>query len=228
MFKNSLAARANKATITERKILDAALGMFRTKGFDEATMRDVATAAGVATGAAYYYYPSKDAIVLAFYERSCVEMQPRIEEAVAKSAGSLEERIKALIHVKLKYFAPYRGVLRALLRNGADPAHPLSPFSRNNKSIREVDIAWFRKILNDCGVRVPQDLAHYLPDVLWMFQMGVIYFWVTDDSHGRHRTDRLLVLGAKAVTFLLKIAGLPLTRPLRKVAVELIETVKGG
>jgi len=229
MFKSDGTGKAShKAEITERKILDAALNLFRTKGFEEATMRDIAAAAGVALGAAYYYYPSKDAIVLAFYQRSCNEMQSQIEEAVAKCGGNLEDRLKALIHAKLRYFAPYRGVLRALLKNGADPAHPLSPFSHNNKSIREVDIAWFQKILDHCGIRVPQDLAFHLPDVLWMFQMGVIYFWITDDSHGQHRTDRLLVLSAKTVTFLLKIAGLPLTRPLRKVAVELIETAKGG
>jgi AcrR family transcriptional regulator len=229
MFKMGATVKAsNKAEITGRKILDGALNLFRTKGFEEATMRDIAAVAGVAIGAAYYYYPSKDAIVLAFYQRSCIEMQPRIEEAVAKSACNLEDRLKALIQVKLEYFAPYRGVLRALLKNGADPAHPLSPFSQNNKSIREVDIAWFQRILNDCGIRVPQDLAPHLPDVLWMFQMGVIYFWITDDSHGQRRTDRLLVLGAKIVTSLMKIAGLPLTRPLRNVAVELIETAKGG
>ncbi len=229
MFKiDDTANGSNKADITGRKILDGALNLFRTKGFEEATMRDIAAVAGVAIGAAYYYYPSKDAIVLAFYQRSCIEMQPQIEEAVAKSAGNLEDRLKALIRVKLEYFAPYRGVLRALLKNGADPAHPLSPFSQNNKSIRDVDIAWFHKILNDCGIRVPHDLAPHLPGVLWMFQMGVIYFWITDDSHGQHRTDRLLVLGAKTVTFLLKIAGLPLTRPLRRVAVELIETANGG
>ena len=207
MFKTERTAKASpKSEITERKILEAALYLFRTKGFDEATMRDIAAAAEVATGAAYYYYPSKDAIVLAFYQRSCDEMQPQIADAVTKSAGNLEDRLKELIRVKLEYFAPYRGVLRALLKNGADPAHPLSPFSQNNKSIREVD---------------------QLPDVLWIFQMGVIYFWITDDSHGQRRTDRLLALGAKIVTSLLKIAGLPLTRPLRRVAVELIETVKG-
>ena len=229
MFKTQRAAKSSsKSEVTERKILDAALALFRTKGFDEATMRDVAAAAEVATGAAYYYYPSKDAIVLAFYQRSCDEMQPQIEDAVTKSAGNLEDRLKELIRVKLEYFAPYRGVLRALLKNGADPAHPLSPFSQNNKSIREVDVAWFQKILDHCGIRIPQDLAPQLPDVLWMFQMGVIYFWITDDSHGQRRTDRLLALGAKIVTSLLKVAGLPLTRPLRKVAVELIETVKGG
>jgi AcrR family transcriptional regulator len=228
MFKTTVPPKAtNKAELTERKILDAALEMFRTKGFDETTVRDIAAAAGVATGAAYYYYPSKDAIVLAFYQRSCAEMQPQIEEAMAEEAAAgLEQRLKTLINVKLQYFAPYRGVLRALLKNGADPAHPLSPFAENNKPIRDVDVAWFQKLLIDCGIRVPKDLEPHMPEVLWMFQMGVIYFWVTDDSRGQQRTARLLELGAKIVATLLKIAGLPLTRPLRKVAVELIETVK--
>jgi len=191
-------------------------------------MRDIAAAAGVATGAAYYYYPSKDAIVLAFYERSCREMQPRIEEALASEKGGLEDRLKTLIRVKLAYFAPHRKVLRALLKNGADPAHPLSPFAANNKPVREIDVAWFQKILANCGIRVPKDLEPYMAEVLWMFQMGVIYFWITDDSDGQQRTARLLALGTKTVATLLKIAGLPLTRPLRKVAIELIETVKAA
>jgi AcrR family transcriptional regulator len=229
MFKTRMAAKASaKAEVTERRILDAALEMFRTRGFEEATVRDIAAAADVATGAAYYYYPSKDSIVLAFYQRACSEMQPRIEEALAKAPEGLEGRLKALIQVKLDYFAPYRVVLRALLKNGADPAHPLSPFADNNKAIRDVDVEWFGKVLNDSGVRPPKDLAPHMPEVLWMFQMGVIYFWVTDDSRGQQRTARLLNLGARIVATLLRIAGLPLTRPLRKVAIELIDTVKGA
>lgn len=227
MFKRESLHKATiKAEATERRILDAALDMFRSKGFEEATIRDIASAAGVATGAAYYYYPSKDSIVLAFYQRSCVEMQPRIEDALASASANIESKLKALIQAKLNYFGPYRTVLRALLRNGADPANPLSPFAANNKAIRETDVAWFRKILDDCRVRVPKELESHMPDVLWMFQMGVIYFWVTDDSDGQRRTERVLSLGAKIVTTLLRIAGLPLTRPLRKVIVELIETVK--
>lgn len=227
MFKTSAIHKATlKAEATERKILDAALDMFRSKGFEEATIRDIAAAAGVATGAAYYYYPSKDSIVLAFYQRSCDEMQPRIADALASAPANLEGKLKALIQAKLDYFGPYRAVLRALLKNGADPASSLSPFAANNKPIRETDVAWFRKILADCRVRVPKELEAHMPDVLWMFQMGVIYFWVTDDSNGQERTERVLSLGAKIVTTLLRIAGLPLTRPLRKVIVELIETVK--
>jgi AcrR family transcriptional regulator len=215
-----------KAEETGLKILDAALTLFRQEGFDNATMRGVAERAGVATGAAYYYYPSKDAIVMDFYRRSCAEMQPKIEVALKEVVG-LEKRLRELIRVKLAHFAPNRSVLRALLRSGADPRHPLSPFSLETKEIRDIDIAWFRRILIDCGMRIPRDLEPHLPGVLWFFQMGVIFFWVIDESPDQARTARLLELAAKSVAFLIRVSTLPLMRPLRKTALELVEIVKG-
>ncbi len=219
-------ASTHKAEETGRRILDSALELFRLEGFDTATMRDVARKAGVATGAAYYYYPSKDAIVMAFYRRACEEMQPRIEAALQPRAN-LETRLRELIRVKLAYFAPDRGILRALLRNGADPKHPLSPFSPQTSEIREIDIAWFRRILIDCGMKIPRDIEPRLPGVLWFFQMGIIFFWVIDESADQTRTARLLELAAKSVVFLIRMSGLPLMRPLRKTALELIAIVEG-
>src|ERR1700676_3405273 len=97
-----------KAEETSLKILDAALDLFREQGFDTATMRDIAAKAGVATGAAYYYYPSKDAIVMDFYHRSCADMQTKIQVAIEHIDG-LEARLRELIRVKLVHFAPNRG-----------------------------------------------------------------------------------------------------------------------
>ncbi len=212
---------------TGQRILDTALDLFRRDGFDSTTMRGIASKAGVATGAAYYYYPSKDAIVLAFYRRACEEMQPRLEAALQGVTG-LEARLHELIHVKLNYFAPNRAVLRALLRNGADPKHPLSPFSEETAKIRELDIAWFQGILKGCGFRIPHDLEPALPGVLWLFQMGVILFWVIDESPGQVRSKRLLKLSSKIVSALIRLSAIPLMRPLRKTALEVIEIVKGG
>ena len=216
---------ATKAEETGLRILDSALTLFRQEGFDTATMRDIAQKAGVATGAAYYYYPSKDAIVMDFYQRSCAEMQPKIEAALDRANG-LEARLRELIHVKLVHFAPNRGVLRALLRNGADPKHPLSPFSPETKAIRDIDIAWFRRILVDCETRIPRDLEPHLPGVLWFFQMGVIFFWVIDESPNQSRTAKLLELATKSVATLIRVSALPLMRPVRKSALQLIEVVK--
>jgi AcrR family transcriptional regulator len=212
---------------TRNKIFHAALELFRSEGFENATMRDIARSAGVATGAAYYYYPSKDAIVMDFYRRASAQMQPKIEQALG-GTSKLQDRLRNLIAVKLAHFAPHRGVLRALLRNGADPAHPLSPFSARTKEIRQADILWFERILTGCGVRVPRDLAPVLPGILWFFQMGVIFFWVTDESPEQRRTDELLELATKAAATLVQLSALPFMRPVRKTALQIGKLVSGA
>jgi AcrR family transcriptional regulator len=214
-----------KSEETRSRIFEAALELFREQGFDRATMREIAEKAGVATGAAYYYYASKDAIVMDFYERSRAAMHPEAESAFEHAKG-LQERLRATIAAKLAYFAPNRGVLRALLRNGADPQHPLSPFSVETKAIRDADIELFARMLVHCGVRIPRDLEPHLPGVLWFFQMGVILFWVVDESPSQSRTVRLLDLSTRSVASLIRLSSLPLMRPVRKTAIELIEIVK--
>jgi AcrR family transcriptional regulator len=215
-----------KSEETARRILDAALALFRQDGFESATIREIAQTAGVATGAAYYYYPSKEAIVMDFYRRAYSEMQPKIE-AVMERGGGLEARLRELIRVKLIHFSPNRSVLRALLRNGADPKHPLSPFSQQTMEIRDEDIGWFRRLLADSGMRMPRDLAPHLPGVLWFLQMGIILFWVIDDSPNQLRTERLIELATKSAVYLIRFSTLPLLRPLRKTVLQVVETVKG-
>jgi len=213
-----------KSDETKQKIFEAALGLFRTQGFDSTTMREIAREAGVATGAAYYYYESKDAIVMDFYGRANEEMQPKLAAALDR-ARSLDDRIRSVIGIKVEQFAPNRTILRALLRNGADPKHPLSPFSEATKEIRDIDIGWFRRVLE--GTRVPRDLEAALPGVLWFFQMGVIFFWVVDESPKQARTTALLAAAAKSAASLIRLSGLPLMRPVRKTALNIIALVAG-
>ena len=129
--------------------------------------------------------------------------------------------------MKLTYFGPNREVLRALLRNGADPKSPLSPFSKETKDIRDLDLWWFQHVIKTSKVRVPRDLTPYLPQALWFFQMGVILFWVTDDSPRQRRTEALLPLACKIVASLVRLSSLPLMRPLRKPVLEVMEIVGG-
>lgn len=219
------AGTVSKGEETSLKILEAALELFREQGFDSTTMRDIASKAGVATGAAYYYYASKEAIVMAFYERAWQEMQLSIGGAVAEARG-LEGKLRALIRVKMDYFSANRAVLRALLRVGADPRDPLSPFSSATAAIRHGDMEWFGRVLKEGGVAVPKDLAAHLPAALWFFQMGIIFYWVTDESTRQARSIHLLHLSCKIAVMLLRLAGLPMTRPLRRTALELMELIE--
>ena len=218
-------AKAKKSEETRNRILEAALAIFRERGFNQATMREIAVQAGVATGAAYYYFDSKDAIVMAFYERSQAEMHPAIESAL-DAARTLEARLRAIIEAKFRYFAPNRKLLGTLSAH-TDPEHPLSPFSVDTAVIREQDIESFERAARESSVKLPPTVAPYLGRLLWMYQMGLILFWVYDKSPEQERTRILYEKTLRMLLMALKLAGLPFLKPLHRLAGELLAVLYG-
>ena len=216
--------RAPKAGETRVRILSSALALFRERGFDQTSMREIASAAGVATGAAYYYFDSKEALVMAFYHQANEAMRETIEVTLARKTD-LKSRLRAVIDVKFEYFRPDRKFLGALLRHAADPDHPLSPFSAATRDIRESDMQHFSVALEGSNLRLTEDLRPYLPKLLWLYQMGLILFWVYDRSQGETRTEKLVEKSLGIVTGLLKLSKSPFLRPLRKTAIELLQSV---
>jgi AcrR family transcriptional regulator len=212
-----------KSDLTRARILDAAIGLFRRQGFESTTMREIAAEAGVAIGAAYYYFESKNAIVLAFYDRSRQEMAPLLEEALATSRD-LKGRLLAMIEVKVRYFLPNRDILAALAGR-TDPSDPLSPFSRQTQEIRDADIAIFARAIAESRTKFSSDLAGHLPRLLWLYQMGIILFWIYDRSPEQQRTHTLLDSSLDLIVGLLKSSSLPLLAPFRRRAVKILEAV---
>jgi AcrR family transcriptional regulator len=200
--------------------------LFREKGFEETTMRDIAAKAGVALGGAYYYFSSKDAIVLAFYR----EMQETSNEPVLGALGrqkKLKDRIRSVVEQRLQLLEPNRKFCAALFRHAPDRADPLSPFSDESKPIREGAIEHMRIVVEGSDMKIPADLQPRLPYLLWLYQMALIMFWLYDRSPNQERTYKLLDKSLGLLTNLLRLSGLPLMKPLRKTVLELVETASG-
>ena len=210
-----------KSEETRMRILNAALDLFREKGFEATTMREIAIRAGVATGAAYYYFASKDSIVFAFYRQAAEEMTPQLLE-VLEQTTDIHKRLAGILEVKLSYFEPSRRLLGALAAH-SDPAHPLSPFSHETGEIREHDIDLFRRAISESRLRVTEDLNAILPRLLWMYQMGIILYWIHDRSPHQTKTRALIKKSLSLVVRLVQLSGLPLMRPLRRQVIELFK-----
>ena len=218
------ARRTRKSDETRTRILNAALALFRNRGFEATTMRDIARESGVALGATYYHFHSKEAIVLAFYELAKEELRDPLERALAESR-TLAEGISSLLRLKFDYFAPNKKFLGALFAHAADPHDPLSPFSEQTREIREVDALYFRRLLTQVGLKLPKDIAPHLPALLWLYQMGLILYWIYDRSENHRRTNTLMEKSVPIVVRFVEMSRSPFAAPLRKMAVDLIETV---
>lgn len=60
-----MGSRREQAEWRREQLLDAALRVFAGKGVAGASVKDIATAAGVTPGLLYHYFPSKEAVVVA-------------------------------------------------------------------------------------------------------------------------------------------------------------------
>jgi AcrR family transcriptional regulator len=211
-----------RAEDTRRKIYEAAMELFREKGFEQTTMRDIAAQAGVALGGAYYYFASKDAIVLAFY----AEMQQAINQPVLEALAGrkkLGERIRSVLDKRLELLAPNRKFCAALFRHAPDSADPLSPFSEESRLIRDGAIEHMRIAAEGSDAKIPSDLKPRLPYLLWLYQMALIMFWLYDRSPHQQSTRKLLEKSLSLLVNLLRISSLPLMKPLRKAVLDLVE-----
>src|SRR5438094_10675574 len=102
----STAIKTKKDVVTEFRtsgILEAARRVFAEKGFHEATVDDIAEAAGVAKGTVYLYYESKRDIYFAALKFGIVQMYSALDEKL-KTVSAPEEKLRAVIAVKLAYF----------------------------------------------------------------------------------------------------------------------------
>lgn len=221
MFKTALATE--KGEQTRDLILDHALKLFRERGIDATTMRDVAKGAGVALGAAYYYFPSKEAIVLAYYDRVQAEHTRMMSDVLKDKKLDLKERLGMLLHTKIDILRNDRKLLGGLFRYTGDPEHPLSVLGKGTELCRQDSVATILQAIGD--ERFPDDVRQLLPAALWALQMGILLFFIYDSSPDQKRTRRLIDGSIDLSMRLLTVVKSALFKPVRGRLLSLLRDV---
>ena len=221
MFKDAGRAVPQRAASeeTRRQILDTALALFRERGFDATTIRDIATGAGLSLGAAYYYFHSKEALVGAYYDYIQDEHASRARAAFARG-GTLKARLRAALHTKIDVMQNDRRLLRALFRYGGEPDHPLSWFGPATRQQRLGSVAVFEEAL--AGERLPDDVRDAAPTLLWTLHMGVLLYFLYDDSPSQRRTRKLIDAAVDFTIDAKRIVTFPMLRPVRRRVITIL------
>lgn len=220
------AGKTRKGEQTRAQILDAALELFRERGYEETTMRAIAEAAGVAVGNAYYYFRSKEHLVQAFYERTHEEHLEASREILARER-SFRARLSGVMRKKIDTAMPYHRLAGVLFRTAADPGNPLNPFSEESRALRERATALFAEVLEGSDLKLSnRALRAELPHLLWMYHMGILLFWIHDRSPGCARTYHLLDRSLELILRLIALARLPPLRPLVRPVLGLLADLR--
>jgi len=176
---------ALEKTETRRRILEESAQLFRSRGFDATTTRDIATVAEIATGTLFNYFDTKEAVAIALAEESLTKA--RANFARDTKEGIFEEQLFSLIAAELRQLKPLRSCLGPLLETA------LSPLAVTASS----DVTTFRgahlEIVADIARRQQRgELSAVALQLYWTLYTGVLAFWAQDKSPKQEDTLALL------------------------------------
>ena len=149
----------------------------------------IAERAGLSLGAAYHYFKSKDAILIAYYEWTQDEHE-RLAERAAPPGSGLRAQVLALFETKLAVVRKDRRLLAAIFARLGDAADPLSVFGRKNAALRERSILQFTTALSE--LPLSQELKKLAGRSLWLSHLAVLMFFIHDRSPRQVKTHALI------------------------------------
>lgn len=195
---------ADTKQATRRRILDAARTLFGRQGFDSASTRDLARAAGIAAGTLFNYFPTKEAIAMTLVAEALMEVQEQFHRSDQK-AESLEEDLFSFIAAQLRGLKTHRGYLGPVLETALNPVARATA-APQGESVRVAHLETVEQLLRKHGHE--ETPSFVLMHLYWTLYTGVLAFWSRDKS--RHQEDTLAVLDQALKMF---VGALPTPDP---------------
>ena len=173
---------------TRRRILHAATSLFVSDGWRNATTRGIATAAGIATGTLFNYFPTKEAIAAALMTEA-LERAGEEFRAGRNEENSLEGDLFSFIWSGLRSLREFRKFLAPASETVFSPLARQSPESPGD-AIRIDHLELVGGIVASHGF--PASLPAVTVQLYWTLYLGVFAYWAADDSPGQEDTLALL------------------------------------
>ena len=189
---------------TKEKILEAALSLFREKGLDGTTTKEISQKAGIAEGTLFNYFATKEDLALFFFQKETHDLVEWYEKQTELHRAPLPEKLFAIIHRQLEYVAPYEDFIGAVFFRSLQPQSKLSPLSLESQELRLKYLRFLRDVLEQAEKKkeIPRvgDLGAY---AVGLFYIGIFMHWLHDTSRRKQKTlallDRSLKLGMRVL-----------------------------
>jgi AcrR family transcriptional regulator len=111
-----------RSEATRNNILQAAMQLFASRGYDATSVAQICQAAGVSKGAFYHHFPSKQAVFVALLDNWLNVLDEQIA-ALVSQAGSIPEGLVQMASVSEDVFKSARGQLPMFLEFWRESSH---------------------------------------------------------------------------------------------------------
>jgi AcrR family transcriptional regulator len=194
---------AEKKRQTARRIVESARKLFKNKGFEQTTTRDIAEAARIASGTLFNYFPTKEALAMTIVLEALDEAGAEFEGRL-RGDESLDEALFAHVAVGLRHLAPHRSYVGEVLETALSP-FAREPVCEQAEHLRVSHLETVRELLASNALRAPRAPSIMTMHLYWTLYLGVLAFWATDQSP--HQEDTLVVLDQSMQLFVASLSS---------------------
>jgi AcrR family transcriptional regulator len=177
---------AETKAATRQAILEASQRLFAEKGFEATTTRDIAQAAGIASGTLFNYFATKDSIVACLASEAIDGAYADFERRI-RDAESFEEDLFAYVAAGLRKLKPLRKHLPLLLQTSLSPL--VDTQQDEAAALRVTHLETVARLAAQHG---HGELSSVALQLYWTLYTGVLVFWANDKSPKQEDTLALL------------------------------------
>lgn len=209
--------RPSKAEHARQRIFAAAITLFVEKGYEQTTMGDIAAAADCPMSLLHRCYDSKEALVIALYERS-------VEDAEAAMAalppGPLAERFTRTLRGILTSAEPYREIYSGFFGSAMNPRAEAGVLGSRTREVRlRMKAAFVGLARSASDAPRAEAQIEQIGALLYVLHLLLLLFWINDTSDESQATQQLLDFTQEALTFIRGALVLP---PVTKAIARLV------
>lgn len=170
------------------RILEKAVELFTGKGFEDTTTRDIAVAAGLASGTMFNYFSSKETLGMAVVTEA---LDQGTEDFQRRLSGDedLAEELFLFIASGLRRLRPLRPFLGPVLERSLSP-FPRKLVCREGETARSRHLDTVQEIIARHGFDKTPD--HVAMTIYWSLYLGILAFWTSDESPNQEESQGLI------------------------------------
>jgi AcrR family transcriptional regulator len=196
-----------------------AIKRFGKHSYESTTLRDVATEAGVSVGLLYRYFPSKRAVITAFYEELSAKYA---SQALEMPHGKWRDRFIFALRTSLEVLEPHRIALRGLIAVLVGDSEE-GVFAQSAAFSRVRVQRVFEEAVVGSTDAPARALSEAIGRLLYLVHLAVLLWWLLDKSSKQRATAALVSLFQQV----LPSVGLTLRlRPVRRFVISADELLR--
>lgn len=174
-------------------LLNSGIELMSKEGLREATLRRIAQHAGLSEPVIYKYFPSKDHLLAAYFTETLKTALAKAEAQADFTGMSFGAQMHLLIDALLAEYERHRAFVREAYNSLflSSLSGSLAYMADEKALFIERTGKWLAAAIETEEFHEPPSRTVVL-ELLWDFHLGLIYYWLKDDSEGSMRTLQLL------------------------------------